>query len=252
MDSKEAEKKYLERTGAGAWELTKPFSPAGADTLDDSLELLHDFAVAVRLLEPAFADRIVDLGAGGGWCSDLLQRLNRNAVAVNISLDMLRVGRQRPTPRPISAVTGDFERLPFVDGAFDKALCLNALHHIPRMTVAVGEISRVLSDEGVAVFSEPGQGHANKPASLAATRDFGVLEQEILIEPFIAACHDAGFVDVHVCPIAYIIPEFQLSADEWREWRRLPRRKRPIRALDKMWRAALEFAGVGQKSVLFE
>src|SRR5918994_1558307 len=190
MDSKEAEKKYLERTGAGAWELTKPFSPPGSDTLDDSIELLHDFAVAVRLLQPAFTDRIVDLGAGGGWCSDLLQRLNRRSVAVDISHDMLRVSRQRATPVPISAVTGDFERLPFVDGAFNKALCLNALHHIPRMAVAVGEIFRVLSNRGVAVFSEPGLGHADKPASLAATQDFGVLEQEILIEPFIAACHD--------------------------------------------------------------
>jgi hypothetical protein len=79
-----------------------------------------------------------------------------------------------------------------------------------------------------------------------------VLEQEVLIEPFMDACHTAGFVDVRVCPIAYIIPEFQLSADEWREWKRLPRRKRPLRALDKMWRAVLEFAGVGKKSVLFE
>jgi SAM-dependent methyltransferase len=105
MDSKEAEKKYLERTGAGAWELTKPFSPPGSDTLDDSIELLHDFAVAVRLLQPAFSDRIVDLGAGGGWCSDLLQRLNRYSVAVDISLDMLRVSRRRATPSPISAVT---------------------------------------------------------------------------------------------------------------------------------------------------
>ena len=252
MDSKEAEKKYLERTGAGAWELTKPFSPPGSDTLEDSIELLHDFAVAVRLLEPDFSDRIVDLGAGGGWCSDLLQRLNRRSVAVDISHDMLRVSRQRATPIPISAVTGDFERLPFVGGAFDKALCLNALHHIPRMTVAVGEISRVLSDRGVAVFSEPGLGHANKPASLAATQDFGVLEQEVLIEPFMEACHAAGFIDVRVCPIAYIIPEFQLSANEWRQWKRLPRRKRPLRALDKMWRAALEFAGAGKASVLFE
>jgi ubiquinone/menaquinone biosynthesis C-methylase UbiE len=252
QDSKQAEKTYLSRTGGSAWEREKPFSPAGTDTLEDSLDLLHDFAVAARLLRPAPDDRIVDLGAGGGWCSDLLQRLNRKAVAVDISLEMLRVSRERGTRGPITAVAGDFERLPFVDGSFDKAICLSALHHVPDMAAAVAEISRILSGEGVAVFSEPGSGHATMPASITATQDFGVLEQEVLIEPFIEMCRAAGFAQVQICPIAYIIPEFQLSLDEWRAWQRLPRTKRPLRAMEKMWRAILEFAGAGKNSVLFE
>lgn len=251
-DSKEAEKTYLGRTGGSAWERLKPFSPPGDDTLNDSLELLHDFAAAVRLLDPQPDDLIADLGAGGGWCSDLLQRLNRKSIAIDISAEMLHVARQRPTAAPIRAVAGDFERLPFTDGAFDKTICLNALHHVPDMALAVREISRVLTPRGVAVFSEPGTGHAGMPASLAATRDFGVLEQEVLIAPFIEMCRAAGFVDVHVCPIAYVIPEFELSLDEWRSWQRLPRVKRPLRAVEKMWRAALEFVGAGKDGVLFE
>lgn len=252
QDSKQAEKTYLCRTGGSTWEREKPFSPPGDDTLEDSLELLHDFAVATKLLQPSSDDRIVDLGAGGGWCSDLLQRLNRKAIAVDISLAMLQVSRERGTRVPINAVAGDVERLPFLDCSFDKAICLNALHHIPDMAAAVREVSRILSPKGVAVFSEPGAGHANMPASISATRDFGVLEQEVLIEPFIEMCHAAGFSDVHICPIAYVIPEFELSLDEWRAWRRLPRTKRPLRAMEKMWRAMLEFVGAGKTSVLFE
>lgn len=251
-DSKQAEKTYLGRTGGNAWEREKPFSPRGDDTLDDSIELLHDFAVALRLLEPERGDLIADLGAGGGWCSDLLQRLNRTSIAIDISLEMLRVCRQRETRTPIRAAAADLEKLPFLDGVFDKAICLNALHHVPSMSAAVSEIARVLSPKGVAVFSEPGAGHAGMPASLAATRDFGVLEQEVLIEPFIETCLAAGFVDVRVCPIAYVIPDFDLSLDEWRAWKRLPRTKRPLRAAEKMWRAMLEFAGAGKQSVLFE
>jgi SAM-dependent methyltransferase len=252
LDPKEAEKEYLGRTGGRAWEREKPFSPPRDDTLEDSLALLHDFTVAATLLQPLKGDRIVDLGAGGGWCSDLLQRLNRKSIAVDISLAMLRVSRERATRVPISAVAGDFECLPFVDGSFDKAICLNALHHVPDMAAAVREVSRVLSPDGVAVFSEPGVGHAAMPASVAARRDFGVLEQEVLIEPFVDLCRAAGFRRVRVCPIAYVIPEFQLSPEEWRAWKRLPRIKRPLRAMEKMWRAALEFIGVGKKSILFE
>jgi SAM-dependent methyltransferase len=251
-DSKDAEKAYLARTGGSAWEREKPFSPPGDDTLDDSVELLHDFAVALRLLQPSIDDRIADLGAGGGWCSDLLQRLNRKSVAIDIAVDMLRVCRQRGTRGAIPAVAGDFERLPFVDGAFDKALCLSALHHVPDMAAAVREIARVLTPDGVAVFSEPGLGHADKPASVAATSDFGVLEQEVLIEPFIGMCRAAGFVDVRVCPMAYVFPDFELSLEDWRRWKRLPRTKRPLRAAEKMWRALLELVGAGKQSVLFE
>jgi ubiquinone/menaquinone biosynthesis C-methylase UbiE len=251
-DSKQAEKQYLSRTGGSAWEREKPFSPPGDDTLEDSLELLHDFAVAAKLLQPAPSDRIIDLGAGGGWCSDLLQRLNRNPIAVDISLEMLRVSRERTARAPIKAVAGDFEQLPFLDGSFDKAICLSALHHVPDMKKGVFEIARVLNATGVAVFSEPGAGHATMPASVTATQDYGVLEQEVLIEPFIETCHAAGFRQVRVCPIAYVIPEFELSLDEWRAWQRLPRTKRPLRAMEKMWRALLEFAGAGKGSVLFE
>ena len=251
-DSKQAEKQYLSRTGGSAWEREKPFSPPGNDTLDDSLDLLHDFAVAARLLNPTPADRIIDLGAGGGWCSDLLQRLNRRPIAVDISLEMLRVSRERTARAPIKAVAGDFEHLPFLDGTFDKAICLSALHHVPDMKKGVFEISRVLNATGVAVFSEPGAGHAAMPASVTATQDYGVLEQEVLIEPFMETCRAAGFRQVRVCPIAYVIPEFELSLEEWRAWKRLPRTRRPLRAMEKMWRAALEFAGAGKSSVLFE
>ncbi len=249
LDSKQAEKTYLSRTGGSAWEREKPFSPPGDDTFDESVDLLHDFTVAVKLLQPSPGDRIVDLGAGGGWCSDLLQRLNRNAVAVDISVEMLQVSRKRPTRVPIKAVAGDLEHLPFADRSFDKAICVSALHHVPDMVIAVTEISRILTDTGVAVFSEPGAGHSSMPGSVAATQDFGVLEQEVLIEPFIEMCQAAGFARVHVCPIAYVIPEFELSLEEWRAWRRLSRMKRPFRAADKMLRALLEFEASPEETV---
>jgi SAM-dependent methyltransferase len=251
-DSKQAEKTYLSRTGGRAWERDKPFPPPDTEMFDESLELLHDFVVAMRLLEPSPDDRVLDLGAGAGWCSDLMQRLNRRPVAVDIAHEMLAVTRERPTRRPILAVAGDLERLPFADGSFDKAVCLSALHHVPDMAAAVREIARVLTPTGVAVFSEPGAGHAAMPASIKATRDFGVLEQEVLIEPFTAMCTRAGFEHAYVCPMSYVIPEFELTADEWQAWRALAVSKRPARALGKMWRAALELFGAGKKDVLFE
>lgn len=250
--SKQAEQAYLARTGGSAWERQKPFAPDHAELFDESIELLNDFLVAMRLLRPSPDDRVADLGAGGGWCSDWLQRLQRRSVAIDISLDMLRVARSRETRRPILAVNGDLEHLPFRDGSFDKAICLSAIHHIPDIPAALHEIFRVLKPEGVVVFSEPGIGHANKPWSVSASRDFGVLEQDIEIEPFLAMCESAGFPHAYVCPISYTIPEFELTSEEWRHWKRLPRTKRPMRALEKMKRAVLEAFGLKKESILFE
>jgi SAM-dependent methyltransferase len=126
-DTKSFEKEYLRRTSAGAWERFKPFSPPGSHTLDDSAALMHDFAVAIQHLPPRPSDLILDLGAGACWCSDWLQRLNFNTVAVDISHDMLALGRTRlPHPERAKLVTGDLESLPFATGTFDKAYCLSS------------------------------------------------------------------------------------------------------------------------------
>ena len=250
-NSKQAEKDYLARTGSSAWERAKPFSPPGSDTLDESARLLHDFAAALLTLQPAADDLILDLGAGACWCSDLLGRLNRPAISVDISVDMLRAGRSRPGTR-IRAVAGDMESLPFRSGVFQQAICLNAMHHVPDMSKALGEIARVLADDGVALFSEPGQGHADAPVSTAAVRDYGVLEQEILVGPFIRQCRAAGFANVSVRPLLHAIPGFDLTLEQWDAWTRLAASTRPRRALAKIALGFAELFGFGKQGPLFE
>lgn len=251
-DSKQAEKEYLGRSGSPAWERAKPFSDGGADTLEESARLLHDFAIAMMALEPGPDDLILDVGAGGCWCADLLGRLNRKAVAVDISLEMLQAGRSRPGGASLRAVTGDLEMLPFGSGTFQKAVCLNAIHHVPNIPAALREIGRVLTDTGAALFSEPGRGHAHAAVSTAAMRDFGVLEQDVIIADFAQACRDAGFRDVRIKTVSYCIPAFDLTPEQWQEWVRLAASKRPMRALEKIWRGLVELFGAGKRGMLFE
>jgi SAM-dependent methyltransferase len=249
-DTKNAEKEYLGRTGSSLWERTKPFSPPGAETLTESAHLLHDFAAALLMLQPEPEDLILDLGAGGCWCSDLLGRLNRSAVAVDLSLEMLQAGRARVGR--FRAVAGDMESLPFATGVFQKAICLNAVHHVPDIGKAVREIARVLDDEGVALFSEPGRGHTDAPVSAAAVRDYGVLEQDVLVGPFIRQCRDGGFGDVSVKPLSHVVPGVDLTLEEWDAWSRLAGSIRPRRALAKVVFGLMELFGLGKGGPLFE
>jgi hypothetical protein len=144
------------------------------------------------------------------------------------------------------------EALPFRSSTFQKAVCLSAVHHVPDIPAAVREIGRVLTDEGVALFSEPGAGHASASVSRSAMRDFGVLEQDVLVADFSRACRDAGFVDVRIKTISYAIPAFDLTPEQWQQWTRLAASKRPVRALRKILRGAAELVGLGKQGLLFE
>jgi ubiquinone/menaquinone biosynthesis C-methylase UbiE len=250
-DTKQAEKDYLRRSGGGQWEASKPFPPPGQIATAEHAGHLLDFAVLLRVLAPERSDLVLDVGAGSCWVTDWLRRCGVTTIAVDISWDMLRLGATR-LGSARGLIVGDMEQLPFADGVFSKACCLNAFHHVPDAMRALGEIKRVLARDGVALFSEPGIGHAKHPASIAASRNYGVLEQDIVIEDFMDACRQAGFADVRLHPISHIVPLFELDADRWRAWRTFTSSKRPFRALEKMRRAALEVAGFGKKDVLFE
>jgi SAM-dependent methyltransferase len=249
--SKAAEKSYMSRAGSEHWERTKPFAPPGHDMLPQGLPLILDFAVAVTFLDLKPGERVLDLGAGSCWVSEWLQRLNVPTVSVDISVEMLRVGRDR-LPRAPLVVAGDLEQLPLGSGSFDKALCLNAFHHVPDMPKALGEICRVLRPGGRIVFSEPGRGHAEAATSERATGEFGVTEQDIIVAEFFDSCRAAGFSKVRLRPMSYAIPQFELNGEQWTAWNRLARSRRPLRALRKMWLAALEVVGAGKRGVLFE
>jgi ubiquinone/menaquinone biosynthesis C-methylase UbiE len=250
-DTKQSEKEYLRRSAGGEWEASKPFPPPGQLATDDHAQHLLDFAVLLRVLAPGPSDLVLDLGAGSCWVSDWLRRCGVRTVAVDIALDMMRLGATR-LGAARGLTVGDMEHLPFADNSFSKACCLNAFHHVPDAVGALGEIRRVLVPDGVAFFSEPGAGHASHPTSVAASRNYGVLEQEILIEEFMDACFAAGFADVRLHPISHIVPLFVLGKDQWRAWRRFTKSTRPVRALDKLRRALLEIVGAGKKNVLWE
>jgi ubiquinone/menaquinone biosynthesis C-methylase UbiE len=251
-DTKQAEKAYLQRSGSLAWEQVKPFSPAGTQTLGESLRLMHDFAVAADALGLAPGHRVLDLGAGACWTTEWLARLNVDVVAMDIAHDMLRVGRTRCAGTSAGLAAGDFEALPFADGAFDRALCLNALHHVPDPAAALREIRRVLNAHGRLVLIEPGRGHAERETSQVATREFGVLEQELEATQLMRLCHEAGFAHVVVRPLSYMTGEIALDLEQVTRWQTWARKKRPERVLQKFRLLARELTGGGKQDELFE
>ena len=250
--SRQAEKEYLRRSKSASWERIKPFAPSGETTLVEGLRLIQEFGACIALLDPSPHHKILDLGAGGGWASDWLQRLGLSVVASDLSFELLEIARQRLADSGrADAVCGDSEALPFRTSSFDRVLCLNTMHHMPDVGKALREIARVLTAGGRAVFAEPGVGHSQQPHAMRAVQEFGVQEADIDAADFLDQCKAAGFPFVVLEPFSHIVAGHGLTAEHWRNWGKRAAESRPRRAARTFRRALLELVGARKNSEIF-
>ena len=144
---------------------------AAAASYDAAAELQRE--VGSRLLErldlmKISPRRILDLGAGTGYClPGLFQRFrNAEVVALDIAWSMLaqarRRGRWLRRPR---CVCGDAERLPFADKRFELVFSNLTLQWCTDLRSAFAELQRVLSPGGLLLFTTLG------PDTLRELRD---------------------------------------------------------------------------------
>jgi ubiquinone/menaquinone biosynthesis C-methylase UbiE len=122
----------------------------------DQLRKLHspDDLVEARLEallggEPLGA--LLDIGTGTGRIAELFAGQASRVVALDKSLDMLRVARaklQRLPTHSVELVQGDFAALPFPAQTFDTVVLHQVLHFAPDPSVALTEAARVARPGG--------------------------------------------------------------------------------------------------------
>ncbi|HYM15903.1 MAG TPA: class I SAM-dependent methyltransferase [Dehalococcoidia bacterium] len=121
------------------------------------------------LLDIGASDRVIDLGCGTGRHVLELARSPGTVLGADLSLHDLRVGRYL---LEIMRREGDVrarvhwlqtagERLPFVDGAFDRVICTETLEHVDDDAVLARELVRVLKPGGILAVSVPDE-HSEK------------------------------------------------------------------------------------------
>jgi SAM-dependent methyltransferase len=97
--------------------------------------------------------RVLDAGCGNGvYLRGLLDRQVR-AVGCDLSMGMLRTA---PHPALLSA---DVSALPLRDGAFDVALAVHMLYHVPGRETAIRELRRVVAAGGTCIAVTNGTRH---------------------------------------------------------------------------------------------
>ncbi len=112
-------------------------------------------AILFRMLDPYLAGRKIgralEAGCGTGYLSHLLQcERGWPIVPLDFSADGLSYARALGVGNPVQ---GDIRSLPFGDGAFDLAMSLDTIAHLPRGEehLAARELARVVRRGGLVV-----------------------------------------------------------------------------------------------------
>lgn len=97
--------------------------------------------------------RVLDLGCGTGYCSDVLKQRGASVVCADISVDMLCAARERCGDEGMSYFVADAERLPFSNDEFDLVVSSLALQWCRDLSLALSEIKRTTKPGGKVMFS---------------------------------------------------------------------------------------------------
>jgi ubiquinone/menaquinone biosynthesis C-methylase UbiE len=141
--------------------VAEQFDPRRASKLEDPERLVEmPPARLVKLLRLAGAETVVDFGAGTGMYSlpiaeslprGTLYAVDEQQVLLDMLREKLRAGRPAGRVEPLLSVA---DHVPLPDGAGDRVLMLNVLHHIYDRPAALAEVTRLLAPGGLLVSVE--------------------------------------------------------------------------------------------------
>lgn len=106
----------------------------------------------VEAIDPQPGQHILDLAAGTGASSQPLAALGAHVYPTDMSLGMLRVGKQRLPALNFAA--GDALELPYADDSFDVVTISYGLRNVENTEAALTELLRVTKPGGQALICE--------------------------------------------------------------------------------------------------
>ena len=211
---KSSAESYFSSIKNPAYHLSKPFA-----SLDECPVLLISFSRILQNGRFTPGQRVLEFGAGSCWAGRLLNQLGLEVISVDISASALKLGQRLKAEWPVfgaqplhSFLETDGLTIDLPDGSVDRIVCLDCFHHVSNQDQILREFYRILKPSGLIAFSEPGADHSKTPQSQFEMKNYGVIENDILLDEIWGLSESIGFKRMYCAFNLLQAPTLDLSA----------------------------------------
>jgi 2-polyprenyl-3-methyl-5-hydroxy-6-metoxy-1,4-benzoquinol methylase len=142
----------------------------------------------------------LDFGCGGAVLSYNLARKGADTVALDLYIDLkvVKSVMDRLMLNEMHFAKGDGACLPFSSGSFDAVFALDVLEHVRDLQQSIGEIHRILNNEGVLVVSVPFEGNIYYRIASAFAKERGERHTTVTLRQRMKAPHLNTLSDITI------------------------------------------------------
>jgi 2-polyprenyl-3-methyl-5-hydroxy-6-metoxy-1,4-benzoquinol methylase len=205
----EAAEKYVSKLEDGeiGWLYSKPFDPT--DGNPQYFRLMYDLLNILQAMKIPANARILEIGSGPGWITEILLLLGFSVDAIEPSAEMIKISKDRCAASSahhrsknienVQFFQSTIEEVEFEDNRFDAILFFDALHHIVNEESTINKCFHFLKKGGCLGVVE-GAWHPDYKElerDLIAEMDkFGTLENPFTQKYLDQLLTSSGFVDL--------------------------------------------------------
>jgi ubiquinone/menaquinone biosynthesis C-methylase UbiE len=114
----------------------------------------YERPATISLLPDVKGSNVLDAACGPGWYGEWLQKHGANVTCLDVSPKMIKYTKERLKDCDVNIICADLDKpLPLKNNSFDLAIMPLAMDYLKDINFSIGEISRVLTDSGIFVFS---------------------------------------------------------------------------------------------------
>ena len=200
---------YVSKLEVGniGWLHSKPFDPMPGNP--QYFRLMFDLMNILQVMQIPVQGKILEIGSGPGWVTEILLMLGYTVEAVEPSGDLIKIAQERcaglhphyrhATPPKVRFHQSTLEEIEFEDESFDAILYFDVLHHVVDETVAMEKSFRFLKPGGVLGVVE-GAWHPDfkelEAVLMAEMAEYGTLENPFSTDYLDYLLSKSGFNEI--------------------------------------------------------
>ncbi len=204
----QAAKSFLSKKGSlASWDYVKPFDARSSNP--EYFKLMYDLLNILQVMSIPSQGRILEVGSGPGWITEILLMLGFQVDALEPSEDFIQIAQNRAKSLAIHYQNDvisnlcfhqtTLEEVEFDDESFNGILFYDVLHHVVHEEIALEKAFRFLMPGGCLGVVDPAW-HPNftdlERAMRQVTEEYGTVENPFSVEYLDHLLNELGFVDI--------------------------------------------------------